>query len=234
VHLLTSSTRPSATRLKTRSTHRAAWCVLNTVTVRRMVAMYGIAIDVHRTMAVEPLPRRRPAPELFVETGQRLPAAAILDCMNSRTAVAAVLAGAGLPLGALLLSAPAHATRCTDQIDYAGDPRSNAEINSIGASTGQCPTPMTGMSDTVQGLVLGAVVGQPCTSTGRFVFGMTAAGATTVCNDQGNGTGLWVRSIPVIGTRPLGSSCVAGFPQAAQTPDGIPVICSDTGIWIPN
>lgn len=32
--------------------------------------------------------------------------------------------------------------RCTNQINYAGDPRSNAEINSIGASTGQCPAPI--------------------------------------------------------------------------------------------
>uniref|UniRef100_A0AAU3GZH1 Secreted protein n=1 Tax=Streptomyces sp. NBC_01401 TaxID=2903854 RepID=A0AAU3GZH1_9ACTN len=30
-------------------------------------------------------------------------------------------------------------TKCTDQIDYAGDSRSNAEINSIGADTGTCP-----------------------------------------------------------------------------------------------
>jgi hypothetical protein len=28
---------------------------------------------------------------------------------------------------------------CTNQINYAGDPRSNAEINSIGAQTGYCP-----------------------------------------------------------------------------------------------
>lgn len=33
--------------------------------------------------------------------------------------------------------------RCTNQINYAGDPRSNAEINSIGAETGQCPAPMS-------------------------------------------------------------------------------------------
>ena len=33
--------------------------------------------------------------------------------------------------------------RCTNQIDYAGDPRSNAEINSIGAETGQCPAPIS-------------------------------------------------------------------------------------------
>jgi hypothetical protein len=33
--------------------------------------------------------------------------------------------------------------RCTNQIDYAGDPRSNAEINGIGYTTGVCPTPIT-------------------------------------------------------------------------------------------
>ncbi|MCX3062065.1 hypothetical protein [Streptomyces beihaiensis] len=29
--------------------------------------------------------------------------------------------------------------KCTDQRNYAGDPRSNAEINSIGEKTGTCP-----------------------------------------------------------------------------------------------
>ncbi|WP_405843931.1 hypothetical protein OG528_34840 [Streptomyces platensis] len=35
-------------------------------------------------------------------------------------------------------------TRCTNQINYAGDPRSNAEINSIGEKTGHCPVPEKG------------------------------------------------------------------------------------------
>ncbi|MCF3141834.1 hypothetical protein [Streptomyces platensis] len=34
--------------------------------------------------------------------------------------------------------------RCTDQINYAGDPRSNAEINTIGEKTGHCPMPEKG------------------------------------------------------------------------------------------
>ncbi|MFF7700249.1 hypothetical protein [Streptomyces lydicus] len=34
--------------------------------------------------------------------------------------------------------------RCTDQINYAGDPRPNAEINSLGAKTGHCPAPQKG------------------------------------------------------------------------------------------
>ncbi|MFH8572648.1 hypothetical protein [Streptomyces sp. NPDC017993] len=28
---------------------------------------------------------------------------------------------------------------CTDQVNYAGDPRSNADINTIGEKTGHCP-----------------------------------------------------------------------------------------------
>ncbi|MFD6512898.1 hypothetical protein [Rhodococcus sp. NPDC060176] len=35
-----------------------------------------------------------------------------------------------------------ESTRCTDQINYAGDPRSNAEINSIGERMGSCPAPL--------------------------------------------------------------------------------------------
>lgn len=35
--------------------------------------------------------------------------------------------------------------KCTNRINYAGDPRSNAEINGIGYNTGTCPTPMTGV-----------------------------------------------------------------------------------------
>ncbi|KAA6221247.1 hypothetical protein CP973_03990 [Streptomyces albofaciens JCM 4342] len=37
--------------------------------------------------------------------------------------------------------------KCTDRIDYAGDPRSNAEINSIGADTGRCPAPKKAAPD---------------------------------------------------------------------------------------
>lgn len=32
--------------------------------------------------------------------------------------------------------------RCTNRIDYSSDPRDNATINSIGAETGKCPTPI--------------------------------------------------------------------------------------------
>jgi hypothetical protein len=51
--------------------------------------------------------------------------------------VAGVVGGAMFALTTFLGSATAGADDwCTNQIDYSGDPRSNAEINGIGASTG--------------------------------------------------------------------------------------------------
>ncbi len=151
-----------------------------------------------------------------------------------RQAVIAACIAAAIP-GAVLGAATASAQpSCTDQIDYSGDPRSNAEINSIGGTTGVCPTPQTGVSNDVEGLQQGAVIGQPCSSFERYIFGELANGDTAACARQADGTGVWVNSIPVIGTRPLGTSCVAGFSTAAQSPEGIPMICSDGGAWIRN
>ncbi|MET9748050.1 hypothetical protein ABZZ92_20445 [Streptomyces ardesiacus] len=36
-------------------------------------------------------------------------------------------------------SKPDRGQKCTDRVNYAGDPRPNAEINSIGEETGTCP-----------------------------------------------------------------------------------------------
>ncbi|MCP2169131.1 hypothetical protein [Goodfellowiella coeruleoviolacea] len=47
--------------------------------------------------------------------------------------------GSATTQAAVMHSQPAQTPSCTDQMDYSGDPRSNAEINSIGAETGTCP-----------------------------------------------------------------------------------------------
>lgn len=47
-----------------------------------------------------------------------------------------------MPTGGGDAAAP-ETPKCTDQIDYAGDPRSNAEINSQGERAGVCPEPIT-------------------------------------------------------------------------------------------
>jgi len=64
-----------------------------------------------------------------------------------RRVLLGLLLCAALPASGLLFAPAASATRCTDQINYAGDPRSNAEINSIGATTGVCPAPLSGPSN---------------------------------------------------------------------------------------
>jgi hypothetical protein len=136
-------------------------------------------------------------------------------------------------IGALCLAGHAGADdRCTNQIDYSGDPRSNAEINGIGASTGVCPTPLTGVSNAIPGLIQGAVAGQPCSNYDKSIFGVSPSGESMACgyNMTGDG-GVWGLAVPVIGTRPVGSSCSPGL--AAQSPDGLGLICGDAG-WVPG
>lgn len=156
--------------------------------------------------------------------------------MGRRFASAALAIGAALPLGALAGGPIASADdRCTNQINYAGDPRSNAEINSIGASTGQCPTPMTGSSGastSVPGITTGVVTGQPCTNTEKFIFGISPAGQAMACGHGINGGGIWGQSLGLVGVRPLGSPCTE-VGLAAQAPDGSPMVCGG-GRWVVN
>jgi hypothetical protein len=68
---------------------------------------------------------------------------------EQRRGVAIWLRAAGSFAGALIGASSAAATpddRCSNQISYTGDPRSNAEINSIDAAIGQCPAPVGGLS----------------------------------------------------------------------------------------
>src|SRR4051812_11691095 len=87
--------------------------------------------------------------------------------MMTKIVIAVFTIGASLPIATA--SADPITDRCTNQFEYAGDPRSNAEINSIGASTGQCPAPITAST----------------TSDGSFgsdqEFGVAYSGA--ICNE---------------------------------------------------
>ena len=155
--------------------------------------------------------------------------------MKIHALVAGVIGGITFSLTALLGSATATADdRCTNQIDYAGDARSNAIINSIGASTGRCPTPMSQQYG-LPGLVDGAVQGQPCYNYPLFIFGQDSTGAQYACADQGtNTTGLWVKSVPVIGVRQIGGQCASEQQYGAQSPDGQPLVCDARTGWVPG
>lgn len=158
-----------------------------------------------------------------------------MSFMTTQTFVAGVLGGTVLALFALLVPATASADdRCTNQINYAGDPRSNAVLNSIGASTGQCPVPIP-QAIGLPGLVDGAVLGQACYNYPAYIFGQTANGNQLACSDLGtNTTGVWVRSVGVIGVRQIRSPCSEADGVAAQAPDGTPLVCSSTAGWVPG
>jgi hypothetical protein len=70
--------------------------------------------------------------------------------MRARSLVAAAATAAALAGGVALAApamaddVPAYDLKCTNMINYAGDPRSNAEINGIGYNTGTCPPPIPG------------------------------------------------------------------------------------------
>lgn len=158
-----------------------------------------------------------------------------MTTMTIKTFVAGLLGVSALSLSALLAPATASADdRCTNQINYAGDPRANAIINSIGESTGQCPVPVP-QAIGLPGLVDGAVLGQPCYNYPTYIFGQTANGSQLACSDLGtNTTGVWVRSVGVIGVRQIGSSCTEADGVAAQSPDGYPLVCDARSGWVPG
>lgn len=126
----------------------------------------------------------------------------------------------------------AAAPRCTDQINYAGDPRSNAILNSIGVSTGQCPVPVPEAIG-LPGYVRGATPGGDCYNYPRYIFGEGPGGQTLACVSQGV-VGKWVRSVGVIGVRQIGAGCAESDGVAAQSPDGRPLVCSSTSGWVPG
>lgn len=65
--------------------------------------------------------------------------------VKTRALIVAVLGSVVFAVSALTAPVTASADpKCTQLIDYAGDPRSMAEINGIGYSTGTCPAPIKG------------------------------------------------------------------------------------------
>ncbi|MCP9276908.1 hypothetical protein [Mycolicibacterium arenosum] len=117
--------------------------------------------------------------------------------------------------------------RCTTRVDYAGDPRDASIINAIGESTGHCPTPVP-ESTGLPGLVEGAALGQPCYNFPTYVFGQSSDGMQLVCVKLGGGssaTGRWVASETVVGVREVGGQCSPPTGGAAQSLDGLPLIC---------
>lgn len=87
----------------------------------------------------------------------------------------------------------------------------------------------------VPGMNYDAHLAGPCTSWERFTFGRGPGGEALACHWIPNQfpavtTGFWVTSYPLYGVQERGAPCPN--PQAAaQTPDGLPMLCLGARGW---
>ena len=84
-----------------------------------------------------------------------------------------------------------------------------------------------------------AVLGQPCYTSARYIFGYDASGDVLACGGIGH-PGIWVEIGTLLGVRQIGSPCVGEIHdntggsgvRTAQSPDGVPLTCSyPTDTW---
>ena len=73
-----------------------------------------------------------------------------------------------------------------------------------------------------------------CAPRLHFPFGLDANGKTFIClsNYRNPSQGIWSEAPPLVGVRASGSAC-AGNQGVAQSPDGLPLLCSGKSTWEP-
>jgi hypothetical protein len=84
----------------------------------------------------------------------------------------------------------------------------------------------------VPGMNYNAVLGDPCFSWERYIFGRAPNGEPLACVTSDGDAGVWVASVPLAGGQEIGAPCTAGL--AAQSPDGRPLICTGESGWLPG
>ena len=91
----------------------------------------------------------------------------------------------------------------------------------------------------VPGMNYQASLGAPCDNYERFIFGRGPSGQAEAChfpppNQFPPATiGYWVISYPLYGIQQTGAKC-PGPQSAAQTPDGLPMLCLGAQGWQPG
>jgi hypothetical protein len=83
-----------------------------------------------------------------------------------------------------------------------------------------------------------ASIGAPCYSWERFIFGRGPGGQAEACHWIPNqwppvDTGFWTISYPLYGVQEVGKPC-PGPQSAAQSPDGLPMLCLGDQGWQPG
>jgi hypothetical protein len=89
------------------------------------------------------------------------------------------------------------------------------------------------VADDVPGINDDAVLGAPCDSWDRYIYGRGPSGAPLACVAF-DGAGEWVRSMPLVGVRAIGSPCDDESTGVAQSPDGRGLLCVTNQGWQPG
>jgi hypothetical protein len=80
----------------------------------------------------------------------------------------------------------------------------------------------------------GVEVGTPCSNFHRYIFGRTASGQAVACVSSDGSSGTWVLSSPLRGVQQIGTPCPPGQDAAAQSPDGVGLMCVMNQGWQPG
>jgi hypothetical protein len=89
------------------------------------------------------------------------------------------------------------------------------------------------IADDVPGINDDAVLDAPCDNWQRYIFGRGPNGEPLACVAF-DGEGQWVRSMPLVGVRAIGSQCVDESSGVAQSPDGRGLVCASDQGWQPG
>ena len=117
----------------------------------------------------------------------------------------------------------------------------------IGGALGAAPPALadgTSYPGDVPGMTYDAYLSAPCYRWDRFIFGRGPGGEALACHFMPNlsytgmdrppeGTGFWVISPKLYGVQAVGSPC-PGSQAAAQSPDGLPMLCVGDRGWQPG
>jgi hypothetical protein len=86
----------------------------------------------------------------------------------------------------------------------------------------------------VPGMNYDASAGAPCDNYERFIFGRGPNGQAEACHFITNQfpaaqSGYWVITYPLYGVQQVGAPCPNPRGSSAQTPDGLPMLCTERG-----
>ena len=86
----------------------------------------------------------------------------------------------------------------------------------------------------VPGMNYDASQGAPCDNYERFIFGRGPGGQAEACHFITNQlpaaqSGFWVITYPLNGVQQVGAPCQNPRGSSAQSPDGLPMLCTEHG-----